>query len=130
MTYIYQKGKQLQSECTILSEELNKVDKEGWKGGGRGRGGRGRGGRGRQGRGRQGRGRQGRVVRRSVVDANSFTKMKLQLEEEAKLRTQLEAQLSALMNANEKEKADLRRRSFDCKVTSEEGTLQSHHPQS
>ena len=115
MTYIYQKGKQLQSECTILSEELNKVDKEGWKGGGRGRGGR---------------GRQGRVVRRSVVDANSFTKMKLQLEEEAKLRTQLEAQLSALMNANEKEKADLRRRSFDCKVTSEEGTLQSHHPQS
>eukprot|EP00026_Physarum_polycephalum_P001446 Phypoly_transcript_01447.p1 GENE.Phypoly_transcript_01447~~Phypoly_transcript_01447.p1 ORF type:complete len:832 (+),score=84.31 Phypoly_transcript_01447:280-2496(+) len=71
MVYIHQKGKQLQSECSILTEELNK--------------------------------------------------MKLRLDQEVRLRTQLEAQLHALMNANERQKDEMRRRSLECKVMSEEG---------
>lgn len=70
MAFIHQKGKQLQSECIILTEELNK--------------------------------------------------MKLALGNEVKLRMQVEAQLAAIKNANEREKDEMRRRSFECKVTSEE----------
>lgn len=49
--------------------------------------------------------------------------MKQRLEEEVKLRTQLQEQISTLLNANEKEKDEMRRRSFECKVMSEEGIL-------
>lgn len=49
--------------------------------------------------------------------------MKLQLEKEIKLRCQLEKQLYTVANANEKEREEMRRRSFECKVMSEEGML-------
>jgi hypothetical protein len=35
----------------------------------------------------------------------------------------LEKQLSAVTNANEKEREEMRRRSFECKVMSEEGKV-------
>lgn len=47
--------------------------------------------------------------------------MKLQLEKEMKLRSQLEQQLHTVANANEKQREEMRRRSFECKVMSEEG---------
>lgn len=47
----------------------------------------------------------------------------MELEKEKRERRLIEKHLYTVSNANEKEREELRRRSFECKVMSEEGIL-------